>query len=91
MSLMPKGGRGKRAPYETVVVRVPEPVLDRVEAIIDSYRLGLALEENPSGSKPVTGFEEIRERVDEWRKNAKVGKDKLKNLLQLIYGVDFDL
>lgn len=91
MSLMPRGGRGKRAPYETVVVRVPEPVLDRVEAIIDSYRSGLAQEENPSGLKPVTGFDEIKDKVDEWRKSAKVGKDKLKNLLQLIYGVDIDL
>ncbi len=83
----PKGGRGKRAPYETTVVRVPDPVLEQVEAICDAYRNGEVLPEK----KPVTDFESIREQVDQWRKNAKVGKDKLQNLLQLIYGLDITL
>jgi hypothetical protein len=83
----PKGGRGKRAPYETTVVRVPDPVLEQVEAICDAYRNGEVLPEK----KPVTDFESIREQVDQWRKTAKVGKDKLQNLLQLIYGVDIAL
>ena len=83
----PKGGRGKRAPYETTVVRVPNPVLEQVEEICDAYRSGEVLLEQ----KPVTDFESIREQVDQWRKNAKVGKDKLQNLLQLIYGVDITL
>jgi len=83
----PKGGRGKRAPYETTVVRVPDPVLEQVEAICDAYRNGEFLPEQ----KPVTDFEAIKDQIDEWRKSAKVGKEKLKNLLQLIYGVDFDL
>lgn len=83
----PKGGRGKRAPYETTVVRVPDPVLEQVEAICDAYRNGEVLPEQ----KPVTDFEAIREQVDQWRKNAKVGKDKLQNLLQLIYGIDITL
>lgn len=83
----PKGGRGKKAPYETTVVRVPDPVLEQVEAICDSYRNG----EVASETKPVTDFEAIRAEIDEWRKQAKVGKEKLKNLLQLIYGVDVEL
>jgi len=83
----PKGGRGKRAPYETTVVRVPNPVLEQVEEICDAYRNSQELPD----SKPVTAFEDIRQQVDEWRKSTKVGKDKLKNLLQLIYGVDIDL
>lgn len=83
----PKGGRGKRAPYDTTVVRVPDPVLDQVETICDAYRNGEVM----PATKPVTAFEDIRDQVDEWRKNAKVGKDKLRNLLQLIYGIDIDL
>ena len=83
----PKGGRGKRAPYETTVVRVPDPVLEQVEAICEAYRNGEVLPDK----KPVTDFETIREQVDQWRKAAKVGKDKLQNLLQLIYGVDVSL
>lgn len=83
----PKGGRGRKAPYETTVVRVPDPVLEQVEAICDAYRNGEVLSEK----KPVTDFETIRAEVDEWRKQAKVGKEKLKNLLQLIYGLDVGL
>jgi len=83
----PKGGRGKKAPYETTVVRVPNPVLEQVQEICDAYRKSQEL----SDSKPVTDFEAIREQVDQWRKTAKVGKDKLQNLLQLIYGVEIDL
>jgi len=34
----PVGGRGKKAPYETVVVRVPLPLLDEVNILINNYR-----------------------------------------------------
>ena len=34
----PLGGRGKRAPYETVMVRVPEPIKADVETLIAAYR-----------------------------------------------------
>ena len=33
-----KGGRGKKAPYEQTHLRVPLPVRERVQAIINSYR-----------------------------------------------------
>lgn len=33
-----KGGRGKRAPYQTVVIRVPEPLADTVNQLIETYR-----------------------------------------------------
>lgn len=34
----PLGGRGKRAPYDTVMVRVPEPIKPKVEQLIEEYR-----------------------------------------------------
>lgn len=34
----PKGGKGQRAPYETVMVRTPLPVKPDVEALISRYR-----------------------------------------------------
>lgn len=34
----PKGGRGIKAPYRTVVVRVPEPIANRIEILCDTYR-----------------------------------------------------
>jgi len=36
----PKGGRGKRAPYETTHVRIPEPIKDRVERLKEMYVTG---------------------------------------------------
>lgn len=36
----PKGGRGIRAPYESTHVRVPVPIKDRVEELIEQYRSG---------------------------------------------------
>jgi hypothetical protein len=34
----PKGGRGHSAPYRTTHLRVPEPIKDRLQAIIDEWR-----------------------------------------------------
>lgn len=34
----PKGGRGKKAPYETVIVRVPEALVPIIERMCDRYR-----------------------------------------------------
>jgi hypothetical protein len=34
----PKGGRGHRAPYQTTHLRVPAPIKDRLQAIIDEWR-----------------------------------------------------
>ena len=38
MALKPSGGRGKKAPYETVVIRVPTPLVSEVQKIVDDYR-----------------------------------------------------
>jgi predicted RNase H-like nuclease (RuvC/YqgF family) len=35
---LPKGGRGKKAPYETQQMRVPLPIKDDVNKLIASYR-----------------------------------------------------
>jgi hypothetical protein len=34
----PLGGRGQKAPYETVQVRCPKPIKAEVEALISQYR-----------------------------------------------------
>jgi hypothetical protein len=39
-----KGGRGKKAPYQSTHVRVPEPIKPAVEALIERFRL-LVVEE----------------------------------------------
>lgn len=40
ITVKPKGGRGKRADYNTVQVRCPEPVKMAVVNLIDQWRLG---------------------------------------------------
>lgn len=40
ITVKPKGGRGKRADYNTVQVRCPEPVKTAVVNLIDQWRLG---------------------------------------------------
>lgn len=45
-----KGGRGKKAPYNTRTYRVPEPVLEEVKAVIDRFHKSLENGEyNPFG------------------------------------------
>jgi hypothetical protein len=39
--MKPVGGRGKKAPYETVGVRIPVPIKDQVEKLAESYRKGV--------------------------------------------------
>ena len=34
----PLCGRGRRAPYDTVMVRVPQPIKPKVEQLIEEYR-----------------------------------------------------
>lgn len=33
-----KGGRGHKAPYETVVIRLPKPLEQKVNLMIDDFR-----------------------------------------------------
>lgn len=37
----PVGGRGKVAPYQTTHIRVPLPIKDRVQELIENYRQSL--------------------------------------------------
>ena len=43
--MKPKGGRGKTAPYKTTHLRVPEPIKDRIQSLIDDYRENLLNQE----------------------------------------------
>lgn len=55
-----KGGRGKKAPYKTVVIRVPEPLQEAVEQLIETYRITGKIELNKpvtSLNKPVTSLD----------------------------------
>ena len=34
-----KGGRGKKSPYTTKVVRIPDPLVERVEELVNKFYL----------------------------------------------------
>lgn len=48
----PVGGRGKRAPYETVQMRVPLPIKSEVEQLIASYRNQVLQADSAAESDP---------------------------------------
>lgn len=47
MSVKPKGGRGQKAPYRTIQMRVPVPLKVEFQERIDSYREAIL-----TGNKP---------------------------------------
>lgn len=83
--VMPKGGRGHKAPYETCTVRIPTAVRDLVEAIAEEYRLS-ALEGRefiPADSSPQ--FEEALAKAKKVAAQKQSGRKSIVNLLQLLY------
>lgn len=83
-----KGGRGNKSPYESVVIRVPEPLRDKVLSLCHQYR---ELGELPTETKPVTSLEDavvVAERILKSKKSARVSVERL---LSEIYQEDVSL
>lgn len=40
-----QGGRGLKAPYETTLIRVPLPIKDEVQKLIDNYKWSVKMSE----------------------------------------------
>lgn len=55
----PVGGRGKRAPYETVQMRVPLPIKSEVEQLIASYRNQVLETDSAAESAPLDMQQEL--------------------------------
>lgn len=53
-----KGGRGKRAPYETVMYRIPVPIKPLVELIGHTYRLLVDGVADPNGEQLIRRVED---------------------------------
>lgn len=90
----PLGGRGVKAPYETKLVRVPIPIVPRVEQIIEDYRnLVINGEESEFVKHPelaacVTpvSYSEALQRAKEIVKSRRSASESLAKLLQVLYG-----
>lgn len=81
-----KGGRGVKAPYESTHVRVPVPIKEEVEKLIEQFKSGQKKEEKqlPSLEESI----EVARRILNQKKSARVS---IQSLLTSIYGEDVTL
>jgi hypothetical protein len=84
MSSKPVGGRGKKAGYQTKLMRVPLPVVPVVEKIVDDFRDG-----SENRTKQLS-FDEALQAAKKIMKKKKSARQSLLNLLQDIYGREVD-
>jgi hypothetical protein len=75
-----KGGRGLKAPYETTHVRVPVPIKEKVQKIIDDYKNDIADAEGA-----ILEYEEAVELANKILKSKKGASISLSKLLTGIY------
>lgn len=78
-----RGGRGVKAPYETTHVRVPLPIKDQVEEIVQSFKDGRLAEKEESMS--IDEAVENARRILKQKKSARVS---MESLLTAIYRKD---
>lgn len=83
--MKPVGGRGKKAPYETVQMRVPIPIKPKVEQLIQNYRDEILASESKSrtqnmqNTKPEYRFNDLERVIEQVLADTVVtrnGKDK---------------
>jgi hypothetical protein len=84
MTSKPVGGRGKKAGYETKLMRVPLPVVPAIEKIVDDFRDG-----SENQTKQLS-FDEALQAAKKIMKKKKSARQSLINLLQDIYGCQVD-
>ena len=91
-----KGGRGKKSPYTTKVVRIPDPILERVEKLANDFYLN---EKSTGGTPVLEDHKEIKHNTEKSINHAldilaqnKVSKKStkycLEKLLQVLYDDD---
>ena len=95
MSLKPKGGRGKQAPYQTKTMRVPLPLVTNFENQINEFRdiaiNGIDTQDNSSTlvlsrlNQDMIDRNEAIEKAKKIIKQKRNAKISLVKLLQVIY------
>lgn len=87
MTAKPVGGRGRKAPYITTHVRVPEPVKHEVEKLIRQFHEGEELDD----SNQLTSFESAVNFAHEILAQKKSARVSMSKLLTAIYGQSVEL
>lgn len=76
-----KGGRGKKADYETKTIRVPLPIINRVENLI----LDFHADNHSNDSNELLSLVEVTAIAQNILKSKKSAKESIKKLLQVLY------
>jgi hypothetical protein len=96
----PVGGRGKKAPYETVVMRVPVALVSKIDDAIGWYRdcvvNGIPTDNDIERLKMWESSyvsldkEQAIEKAKQILKQKKSAKQSIIKLLQVIYAIELD-
>jgi hypothetical protein len=86
---IPKGGRGKKAPYETTIIRVPVPLVESIERQVNEYREFVVNGTQPP--YPAINLEVALIHAKQILKQKKSAKVSLEKLLQVLYGDEVTL
>lgn len=90
----PLGGRGIKAPYESTHMRVPLPLKEQFEAIIEDYRTSVMQDINLltgysiHDNNPLTGLEDAKNEARKLIRAKKSASQSLSKLLSAIYKVE---
>ncbi|MEL4897513.1 hypothetical protein [Crocosphaera sp. Alani8] len=91
MKIKPVGGRGQKAPYKTRVMRVPEPIAEQVQALIDEYRLSIMSDKVEDKDSfiiiKISQLNSLFSSILRQRKSAKVSFEKLEDKLVKLYSL----
>lgn len=86
--IKPIGGRGKKAPYETTHLRIPLPIKDKVEKMINDYRSEIleGIKTNFEIKLSLEDAKLLTRKILQAKKQSKI--EAMANLLTSIYGIE---
>lgn len=80
-----KGGRGLKAPYTSKAVRIPSPILDDVEKMLDNFYNGIDDPIKNYSLDSSVAIEQAKEILEQNKTSKRSTKVCLEKLLQVIY------
>jgi len=76
----PVGGRGKKAPYETIQMRVPVPIKDRVNELINQFRDGALTGAEADISDSTAELENLKQQIQNLNTTLEISETEKQNL-----------
>jgi len=84
---IPKGGRGKKAPYDTVVMRIPEELAPKVDLMVSQYREKVINGVDTHQGMTLKTVNEAMDLAKEILSKKKSARVSLRKLLQVLYNL----